>query len=193
MLKPVRIVEPTFAPVTLFEAKQYLRVDEDNGDDDILITNLIDKVTRELDGYDGLLNVAFCTQTWRFNLATWPSPSARIRLSPIQSITSVKYWDANGVQQTLDSSAYSLLEDDLSPIIQWANSFSYPSVYSRPDAIEVIFVAGYAQASVPSDLKDCVLRRVATAYALRENAVVGDSIATYPDGEHLLTLQHRIM
>lgn len=177
MLKARRTVAPAEFPISLGEAKEHLRVDGD--DDDRLIQRLIRAATSRLDGTAGILGRALVTQTWVVE-SRYFANRMNLPLAPVQSITSVKYWDTDGVQQTWASSNYTLHEDHV-PFIRAVDGATLPSVDARDDAVEIIFVAGYGAASaVPEEIKHALLFWVAHLYEIREPAVVGVQIAPVP-------------
>ena len=59
---PFLVVAPTALPVSLFEAKNHLRVTHDM--EDGLISDLIASQTAYLDGWNGVLGRAIMPQTW---------------------------------------------------------------------------------------------------------------------------------
>jgi hypothetical protein len=79
---------------------------------------------------------------------TYFSPNAgerglRLPLEPVQAIVSVKYYDANNVLQTVSPTDYGLYNDGLGPYCRLSpQTFRYPVVYVRPDAVQVTFTAG---------------------------------------------------
>ena len=82
-------------------------------------------------------------QTWEFYLPCWPS-IALIPKNPVASITSVKYYDENNTEQTLNGTNYRLnIRSNLSYVEFDANA-SLPNLYDRSDAIAIRYVAGTA-------------------------------------------------
>ena len=174
-LKPVRSVAPSTTPITVAEAKTHLRVD--HTDEDTHIGILVDAATAHVDGYSGILGRALVTQTWTQDFEEWPCERLRLPLAPISAISSITYYDANNASQTLSSSYYSLIEDDLSPAAVWGSTVTLPNLYDREDAIRVTFVAGYGAASaVPAAIKAAMFLIVADLYENREPVVVGQTI-----------------
>lgn len=179
ILKPVRTVAPAADILTVAEAKRHCRVEHLVADDEDYFTGLIAAATAYLDGYSGVLGRALINQTWRLNLSCWPACRIRLPLAPVSAITSIKYYDTANVQQTLGSSNYALIEDALSPAAQWAFNASLPSLYERPDAIEVLFVAGYgaAASAVPTPIIHAAKMLIAHLYENREASLVGAAAA----------------
>ena len=80
--------------------KEFLRVDFTDEDD--LITALMDSAVSHCTDYTGKHFTA--GDTVFFYLERWRP--ATLAFGPTKTITSVKYYDTSGVQQTLDSSKY---------------------------------------------------------------------------------------
>lgn len=183
----VRTVAPTETPVTLAEAKAQLRVE--HTEDDAKITALVQAATEFLDGYYGLIGRALVTQTWRADFDFYPSNGLfKLPILPVQQITSVKYSDTANAEQTLDAASYSLFDGS----IVLANGVSFPSVYDRPDAVRVTFVAGYgAAAAVPAPIKQAILLMVGHWYGVRE-AAVQPRLEDVPFGVDALIAPYRV-
>lgn len=171
MLAPVRTVAPALLPVSLDEAKAHLRVD--TTDEDALISRLIGAATSYLDGYTGILGRALITQTWRADFGYFDD--WRIPVGDVIALSSVTHYDAVNVQQTLATSVYQLLRDGLGPYLALKVSQSWPSYYSRDDAVSVTWTAGYgpAASNVPEAIRHGILMMVADFYRNRESAVIG--------------------
>ena len=159
------ITAPSTYPVTLAEAKLHCRVDI--ADDDTLITALITAATEMAEQKTGR---AIMTQTLELTLDAFPEAFELTRV-PVQSITSVKYYDTTGTQQTLSDTLYALdAADDfgfahISPVY----GGTWPTTRDQINAVAVRYVAGYADAaSVPQSIKNWILLMVSTMYANRE-------------------------
>lgn len=169
MLSPVRTVAPAATPVSLTEAKQHCRVD--GTDSDAVLTILLNAAVDHLDGYTGILGRAMVTQTWRQDFDGFGS--MRLPVGPVASITSITYYDADNAVQTLSTDVYVLRADALGAYVGLKPDQSWPSVYSRDDAISVTFVAGTAAADVPGALKAAVL--LLTSHLNENRETVGEN------------------
>lgn len=94
-----------------------------------------------------------------------------VPLPPLQSVTSIYYWDSTtGLRTLLDPSTY-IVDNVSEPArIVPAPNTSWPATLNRINAVEVTFVAGYGDsgASVPSGIKDWLLMMAGTLYENRE-------------------------
>lgn len=105
-------------------------------------------------------NRQLVTATWRLTLDRFPPAGEPILLPrpPLQSVSSLKYYDSAGVQQTWNAASYTVSAAREPGRISPAYENTWPVARMQPDAIEVNFVAGYgAQADVPEDFKTCIL------------------------------------
>lgn len=165
------ITAPTSEPVTTDEAKLWLRLDSDAEID--IVDRLLKSARQMLDGADGYLGRCLTEQTWAMTLGRFPyCRSIRIPLPPLISITSVKYLDALGAEQTFDPASYRISSDDWSGDLILNSGASWPSsTLCGPgnDAVTVTFVAGYA-AGVPEGLKTDILNLVGAWFDDRTKA-----------------------
>lgn len=152
--------------VSLAEAKSHLRVD--GTDEDLLINSLISAATSHIDGRDGLLGRALVTQTWELRLDGFER-EIQIPLPPLQSVTSIKYTDIDGNEQTIDPSVYRVLTGEKSKVLLGFDK-SWPSVRDEAECVRIRFVAGYGDtgADVPATIKSAILLHVGTLYRDRE-------------------------
>lgn len=174
----VLITAPADEPVSLAEARLHLRLDASGTPathpDDDLVTALIAAARQNLDGADGVLGRALITQTWElrmpaFPCRAWPSTrvadAIRLPLPPLQSVTSIKYDDPAGVEQTLDSSLYVVGTGEPAEIVP-AYGQTWPATRGMPESVRVRFVAGYGDAGsdVPGPILDSIKAQIARRY-----------------------------
>ncbi len=156
------ITPPAVEPVTLAEAKLFLRVDTTA--DDALITSLI-KAARQKG--EELSRRAFLTQTWDLVESQWPANLIfKIPRPPLQSVTSVTYIDYYQASALWTDYKFDINSEPGRVILR-----SVPGV-SLLDAggILVRFVAGYGDAAddVPENLKTAVKALVGYWYENRQ-------------------------
>ena len=171
------ITQPSVEPVTLAEAKLHCKVDF--VDDDALINSLITATRQQAEHITGR---AFCTQTLELVLDDFPD-AFRLLMPPAASVTSLKYIDTNGVEQTMAASAYSLDKDSEPGWVSPAFDTEWPETRPVPNAVRVRYVAGYGVASfVPAGIKSWMLMAIGTLYAQREGIITGTIMASVPRG-----------
>lgn len=171
MLKPVRIIAPAAYPVTLQDVKRNSRVD--GTDDDALLTAYIEAATAHFDALAGVLGRALINQTWQQKLPYFPDCGViGLDLSPIQSITSITYYDTDNMQQTLSNETYTILEDPLGVYVTLQVGQTWPDVACREDAVTITYVAGYGAtaSSVPAPIRQAIMLLVGQWYENREAA-----------------------
>lgn len=187
MLRPVRTVAPTSAPVSLVDAKLHLRVD--HTDEDALISALIDAATSHLDGWSGVLGRCIMPQTWRQGFAAFPADGVLRLPFPDVSAVTVVYSDTDDAEQTLSSGDYRLMDDAQSSAIYRISGVSWPATFDRPDAVRVTMTCGFTE--VPEALKAAIKLHLGTLYESREDAVIGASVTTLPLAHEALTAPFR--
>jgi uncharacterized phiE125 gp8 family phage protein len=172
------ITAPSDEPITLAEAKLHCRVD--GSDEDTLLTLMIGAARRAAENRTGR---ALLTQTWELALDAFPASEIELPLPPVQSITSIKYLDANGAEQVVDGADYAL--DNYGSMRHWvipAAGAEWPASLAAANAVKVRFVAGYgAAAAVPQDIKAWLLLAIGTMYSHRE-AVAQGQLVELPGG-----------
>jgi len=182
------VTAPTVEPVSLQEAKDHLRVDNDV--EDALIEALIAAARQHLDGRDGWLGRQLMTATWDLTLNDFPGPDfIRLPLPPIQSITSITYVDTAGASQTFEASKYSLSADKhWRPRVDLAHNESWPSTRNQRDAVTVRFIAGYGvQRDLPAPIRAAMLLMVGNLFENREEINIGNIVNLIPTAAALLT------
>lgn len=191
MINLVRTVAPAVLPVSLDEAKAHLRVDITT--DDALITSMIKAATSYLDARKAY-GRALITQTWRADFAAF-SDMMRLPIRDALTVSSITYYDNFNVSQTLATSVYQLHADDGGSYIALKPDQTWPSVYSRVDAVRVTWTAGFGPAAsdVPEEVRLAIIAAVATHYQIRENVVIGPTVAELPMAAHHLLDASRIV
>ena len=150
----VRTVAPAEEPISLSDAKAFLRVN--GSSDDSLITRLIIAAREAAESY---LQRSLITQSWQLAYDDYAPSRILLPRGPIQSITSVKMIALDGSQTTIANTAYRLnagkevLQLD-SPLVS--------------HIIEVVYVTGYGNAAaVPSALRQGIYSHIAEMYDKR--------------------------
>ncbi len=191
MLRPIRTSAPVAKPVSLEEARLHCRVDAN--DDDAVISAFIDAAIVYLDGWSGVLGRCIVNQGWRQSAAAWPAGGVILLPFPDVSVATVKYLDADGVEQTVDAALFDRLEDDRGTVIRFRDTFTYPAIANdRADGVRVEFTAGYGAgaADVPAAIRTVILLMVAHWYANRETASDG-ALSEIPFGASALIAPFR--
>lgn len=181
---------PTIEPLTVQEAKDWARITDDAEDD--LVEGLIRSARAHVEQLSGR---ALLTQTWELYLDEFPE-QIDIPRPPLQSVTHVKYIDANGTLQTLASSEYTVDTKAEPGRIVPAYGKSWPGTRTEPNAVQVRFVAGYGLEASDVDAKAPELRQaigvlVGTMYEQRETNTDA-AMVDVPEAFYQLVNQHRV-
>jgi len=151
------VTAATGTAVTLSEARRQCGLPEDYAYHDSHLLALINAAQSYVERHTAR---ALISSTWDYTMERFPYGDEPLWLpkSPLASVTSVKYYDADGTQQTWTSSEYVVFTDRQPGCIRLASDAAWPSVGTRPQPVTVRFVAGYLSASaVPADLRACLL------------------------------------
>lgn len=180
------VTAPTSTPISMPEAKDHCRIDPDVDEEDSLIESMVYAATEIAENE---LKRRLITQTWDFVTDKFPCDSYRsgldIKLSTIQSITSVQYYDSTNTLQT-----YTDYEVDLAsirPTLYPTYPNTWPLTYTRLNAVQVRAVVGFGTAAeVPKTIRQWILCAIASMYENRELATKKDQLAISPFIDGLL-------
>lgn len=141
-------------PVTVLTLKNYLNVDYDLWD--TLLATMSTSARVRLEKYTG------CTFITKTLIATFSSVSTSIEIpyGPIQSITSIKSIDSSGTKTTLTEGTDYIITGNLFKTIKFFNAPATP--------IEIEYVAGWTDSTMPADLKLAIMKQVAMDFEYRE-------------------------
>jgi len=160
---------PASEPITLTEAKNWLKVSSSSEDD--IITMLIESERQFL---ESKLNQKLVTQTIIQKIDSFPVGQNPIYLeaNPVQSITSITYKDAIGSTDTFNSSNYTLDSTSGRARVYLKQDKEWPTLISEDESVTVEYVAGYgAESAVPPKLKRLLYHGIGYAYENRMNPV----------------------
>lgn len=171
----VKLITPPTEPVTLAEARLQCRVTEVA--EDSLITNLITTARQYCEHYT---QRAIGVQTLELALDEFPDGAIDLPMSPAVSITSIKYIDAAGVEQTLASAAYVLDDYSYTSWVLRAYGSEWPETQAVANAVKVRYVAG--SATVPGPVRSAMLLMIGHLFVHRESTNVGNVTSELPLG-----------
>lgn len=185
----VLVTAPQMEPLTLTEAKLYLRVDQSTEDN--LISGMVVAARQWVETYT---RRALVTQTWDFRYESFMDTRQPLILpkAPLQSVTSITYLDEDGVSQTLASSNYSVRTLSGATAgrgyIELNDDVSLPSLYTDALApVTVRAVCGYgAAAAVPDGIKMAIYLMLGDLYEQRQETMMSVSSKTKTTIERLL-------
>lgn len=161
MRYPIRRVEritvPASEPVTLSQAKSFLRVD--GSTEDSVITDLI-KTARIVGEQE--TGKSFITQSWRISYTNDTPSYVPLPHGPVQAITSVTAFDEDGGDTVLGAGQYHIDASGATLVLE-----------THPEGVrvEIDYTAGYGDTAddVPGDLVQAILLHIAHLYEQRDS------------------------
>jgi len=147
----ITITPPDAEPVSVEDVKIAARLDAESFDDQMALL-LIPAVRIEA---EHRLGRRLITQTVELVLDKFPDGEIDLLLPSVQSITSVKYLDSAGAEQTVINTDYSLDNAKSPARVLLDIDASWPATYAVPNAVRVRYVVGYGDddASVPANVR----------------------------------------
>ena len=184
----IKIITPATAePITLADAKLFLRVDSNA--EDALITALITAARQLCEQYTRrILMTTTIEEFFDYFPPYRVGQSDIIYLSrgPVQSISSVKYLDGLGVEQTVNSSKYRT--DIISEPARIISTDGWADTEDTINAVIIRYVVGYSSATdVPGPIKQAMLLIIADMYEKRQ-----DTIKQLPTASEYLMTPYRV-
>jgi len=168
ILNPHRLVQPALEPVSLAEAKLFLRVEHDV--EDTLIATLI---TTAREAAERLLGMSCIVQRWQWESVPFCG-TLTLPFGPVRSIVEVAQRQREATSYSvLDSGAYALRGDTL--VLQAA-----PQTGTQ---LRVIYEAGFGDEAidVPATIRHALMRHIAALYDSRGTAGVVDLHPIYAE------------
>ncbi len=188
------ITAATIEPVSLTEAKAHLRVT--STDEDTLI-GIIIKAARQ--SAESMTRRSLASQVFELSLDDFPEEEIVLPMPPVESITSIKYKDSDGVETTWDSSKYVFYNSEPAKIIPVYGEV-FPSFTPYPaGAVKIRFTAGYKTSGtdisliIPEAIKQALLLLIGSFYENREDLLSKGHIPkSLPFGVDALLYPYRI-
>lgn len=171
------VTEPAVEPISLAEAKTFLRVD--GTADDALITLLISAARQWVETYT---RRALVTQTWDCRFWDFPHLGQPfvIPKAPLISVTSITYTDENSVEQTWASTNYSVRTFSGPTagrgLIRVTPDTDYPATLTEsewPVTVRVVCGYGAAPQNVPAGIRSAISLLLGDLYTQRQETIVG--------------------
>jgi uncharacterized phiE125 gp8 family phage protein len=181
---------PAAEPITLAEAKTYLRIDHD--DEDGEITALIAAARAQI---ENATRRALITQSWRVTRDCWPVDGRLVLMpAPAQALTAARIVRLDNSAQGIDVSLFTL-DKAAAPAVLGFSPGTLP-LSDRPLAgIEIDFSAGYGDAAedVPAPLRQAIKLLLAHWYENRGVVAIGHETAPLPQTVAALIAPYRVL
>ncbi len=172
-----QIGKPAVEPVTLSQAKSYLRIE--NTDEDVLIAELITAARQYLEQTCG---VRLITQTWRQYEDCWPrSGMLTLGARPVKSVQSITVYNEAGTPNIIPANDYQVDAISQSARIYLADGLT---VGQPINGIEIDFTVGFGDTGVdvPDVLKRANLLLVAHWFEFRGAIAPQEQPVSFPPG-----------
>lgn len=182
---------PSTEPMSVDEAKLHLR--ETSSSQDSLILSLITAARQYAETFT---RRAIPKQSWRLSLDSFPADGRiRIPMPPLLAVSSVKYTDSAGAEQTLDPSKYLVDLASLPGKIDRAYGVIWPITRCQPNAVRIEFDCGYSDspAGIPEGLKSAMKLLIGSWYENREAVNVGNIVTQIPMAAESLLWSYRVL
>lgn len=187
-MSAILLTPPAAEPLTLAEAKAFLRVEHD--DDDAVIAALIAAARGQIEAQTrrGLLS-----QTWRVVLNQWPADGRiALRLAPLRNVLAARTFDAAGNASALDTQRFVI---DAAAGVILAPPWSLPPPGRAAAGIELDIEIGFGPDAqdVPQVLRHAVRTLVAHWYDHRGMIAIGASVAMWPGSVNAMIGSYRVL
>jgi uncharacterized phiE125 gp8 family phage protein len=184
------LTAPAVEPLSLAEARSFLRVEHD-GDDDVIAALVsgarihVEAATRR----------ALISQTWRHVRDAWPA-DGRLKLlpAPLRTVVAARVYDAAGVAQAIDTQAF-VIDTSAAPGVIAFAPWSLAPPGRAVAGIEIDVEAGYGAVAtaVPDALRHAVRLLVAHWYENRGLTAAGQTVAVLPASVAALIAPYRAL
>jgi hypothetical protein len=201
---------PAGEPITLAEAKAWLRVD--GTEEDVLISALIEAARTHVENFT---RRALVTQSIEVSFDAFPTcgrfaraladyecrggveidASREIQLPrpPLVSVESLKYYDTDGTLQTFAAAGYHVDTRAQPGRIVLNEDYDWPDTQVRPNAVIVAYTAGYGTPSqIPQALRVAIRFLLSHWFENRTHINIGNIVNAIPDTVETLLWQHRL-
>lgn len=151
--RPAVVTGPTAEPITLAEAKRQLFLAESDISQD---AELLTRIQAAREQWEHDTDTVMLTQTLSVTAEMFAGRKIELTGRPIQSITSIVYYDENDTLQTFSSSKYSFNAPEREIELKWNEV--WPVTEIRWDAVKITYVAGnLSVAAIPAIAKQAMM------------------------------------
>ncbi len=135
------VTAPSSQAITLADAKKQVEIASSIDYHDEHLTRCIKAATQQAQIHAGR---QILTATYRLTLDDFPSDRISLPMPPLIAVTHIKYYDANGTEQTLATTVYKALTDCEPGQIVLKHGQDWPTVYDEPGSVAITYTAGEA-------------------------------------------------
>lgn len=184
----ILLIAPAIEPLSLEEAKVFLRVEA--ADDDALIAALIAAARLHIESQTQL---GLITQSWRLVLDCWPRQGRIVvRPGPLKAVSAARVFDLDGKARPVDTQAF-VPELGISTLAFRPWSMPHPARFAA--GIEIDFMVGFGDAAsdVPESLRHAIRQLVAHWYDNRGLIAADAESAVMPASVAALVAPYRVL
>lgn len=182
------LTAPVAEPLSLVDAKNFLRVEHDA--DDAIIAALVSAARNHV---EALTRSALIAQTWRLVLDWWPEDGRiKPRIGPLRSLVAARVFNAANASSTIEPETF--VTDRAAGVIA-APGWSLPLPGRGVAGIELDIEVGFGEvaADVPPVLLQAIRTLVAHWYENRGLIAIGQSVAMMPASVNAMISSHRVL
>lgn len=192
MLKlPKVIASPVNFPISLQDVKRNIGITIDDDSQDLSIFESIKSLTNWTEEY---LNRSLITRTLSLDFDELECDLVLAK-EPIQSITSITYYDTANTQQTVPAEYYSLDTSSAVASIYLNYGYSWPSSLEYRNSVTVTYVSGYGDngSDIPESIRKAMLIIMDNWLRYQATTASGLPVSTIPYAAEQLLRPFRCM
>jgi uncharacterized phiE125 gp8 family phage protein len=162
------LTAPAVEPLSLDEAKAFLRVEHNDDDEVIAGLAAASRIHVEVQTRRALI-----TQSWRISADCWPEDGRLpVRPAPLQELTAARVYDFDGNARIIDTQAF--VPDRAASLLAFA-PWALPQPGRLAAGIELDVTVGYGDTAidVPESLRQAIRLLIGHWYESRGLAVLG--------------------
>lgn len=189
-MSAILLTPPALEPVTLADAKHFLRIEHDDDDDVIAALIAAARVHVEAKTRRTLIN-----QTWRLTRDVWPAAGVLPILPvPLRAVTAIGVYRDDGMLQMLDIDMVQL-DRGAAPAMLMFERGALPAPGRISGSIEIDIEVGYGDAAedVPAPLRQAIRLLVAHWYENRRLIAASGEVASMPVSVSSLIASFRVL
>jgi len=171
-MRPTLIAPPALEPVSLVEAKSWLRID--TSDEDALVSALIVAARLSLEAMTRRL---FVSQGWRLSFDGWlrrldATMTMELPFAPFTAVTALRIYGADGAASPVDPAIWRAPPAMDAPRIVFSQMPPQPGRVLDSVEIEATFGYGPQASDTPEPLRRAIVATIARLYENRGDADV---------------------
>jgi len=187
----ILLAGPAGEPVSLTEARAFLRVD-DTGENTLIST----LITAARVHVESMTRRALISQNWRVLFDGWPAGGeVRLPLGPFAALIAVRVYDLDGAPTELALAQFLPETGSVPARLILPATIQGAPVMREHLAVEIDYTAGYGSAAtdVPARLRQAMLALVGHWFENREAVLMAGSGAVVPAGFDDLVQSYRVL